>query len=264
MEPRRTNLPDWAYPAEDDVPETLLHLRIRTLLYELVRRYLAQQGVEALTGSEQFLYWVEDNPLRSLAPDVYVVLGVSPHYDVRSWQTWREGRVPELAIEIVSDDVDEDYEVGPVRYAEAGVRELVIFDPAEGPGRLRWQVYVRDAEGDLVQTQSTTGDRVPSGVLGCHLRCVEGEDGQPRVRLGVGPEGEELVPTAEEAEGAERSEKEQERAAKEAERAAKEAERAAKERERADKERERALRLAAEAELEELRARLAERDEGAD
>ncbi len=257
MEPRSTNLPDWAYPAEDDVPETLLHLRIRTLLYELVRRYLASRGVPALTGSEQFLYWVEGNPLRSLAPDLYVVLGVSPDYDVRSWQTWREGRAPELAVEIVSDDVEKDYEVGPVRYAEAGVRELIIFDPTEGPGRLRWQVYVRDAEGDLAQTIATTEDRVPCQVLGCHLRCVEGVDGQPRVRLGVGPEGEELVPTAEEAETAERAEKVRERAAKEAERAA-------KERERADKERERARRLAAEAELAELRKRLAERDGGAD
>ncbi len=250
MEPQSTALPEWAYPAEDDVPETLLHLRIRTLLYELVRRYLAQQGVEALTGSEQFVYWVEGNPQRALAPDLYVVRDVPADYDVRSWQTWREGKVPDLAIEIVSDDVGKDYEIGPVRYAEAGVEELVIFDPLDGPGRIRWQVYVRDARGDLVRTLSTDADRVPCRVLGCHLRWVEGEDGLPRVRLGVGPEGETLVPSAEEAEAFERAEKDRERADKE--------------RERADKERERDLRLAAEAELEALRARLAHRDDTTD
>lgn len=47
-----------------------------------------------------------------------------------------------------------------------------------------------------------------------------GEDESLRLRLGVGPRGEELFPTGEEAE---RAAKEVERAAKEAERAAKEA-----------------------------------------
>ncbi len=271
MEPERAALPDLAYPVEDDVPETLLHLRIRTLLYHLVRRYLAYQGIEALTGSDQFVYWAEGHPQRSVAPDLYVVLETSPHRDVRSWQTWREGKMPELAVEIVSDDVAKDYELGPVRYAEAGVRELIIFDPFDGPGRVRWQVYARDAHGELVRVQATQADRVPCQVLGCHLRWVE-EDGQPRVRLGQGPRGDELVLTAEEAEVAERAAKEQERAQKEQERAQKERERAEKEQERAQKEQERAekeqeraarirerdLRLAAEAELEALRAKIAE------
>ncbi|MEM6929099.1 MAG: Uma2 family endonuclease [Myxococcota bacterium] len=229
MEPEPDALPEGAYPVEDAVPETLLHLRIRTMLYTLVRRYLAEQGIRALTGSEQFLYWVEGNSQRTVAPDVYVVLGVPPDRDVRTWQTWREGKAPELAIEIVSDDVGKDYETGPRRYAEAGVQELVIFDPFEGADRIRWQVYVRRSDGELVRTISTQADRVPSTVLGCHLRHVE-EEGQPRVRLGVGAQGQQLVPTAEEAE----------------------------DRERAAKEQERALRLAAQAELEALRRRLAD------
>lgn len=232
MEPDRTALPEWAYPVEDDVPETILHLRIRTLLYHLVQRTLARRGIEALTGSDQFLYWVQGQPHRVIAPDLYVVLGVPADYDVRSWQVWREGKPPELVVEIVSDDVQKDYELAPVRYADVGVRELVIFDPLEGPGRIRWQVYRRDSAGDMVRARSTQADRVECQVLGCHLRYVV-EAGQPRIRIGEGPHGDTLVPTAEESEATERAAKEQERA----------------------------KRRALEAEVAALRARLAETDD---
>ncbi len=215
MEPQGDALPDWAYPSEESVPESLLHLRIRTMLYTLVQRYLAQQGVEALTGSDQFVYWVEGNPRLAVAPDVYVVLDRATNYDVPSWMTWREGKAPELAVEIVSDDLSKDYRLAPRRYAEVGVQELIIFDPAAGPSRHRWQVYRRDDRGELVHALTSQHDRVPSQVLGCFLRCV-GDGEHQRVRLAVDPRGDTLLPSAEEGEAAERAAKEQERNRREA------------------------------------------------
>lgn len=257
MDHPRSALPDWAYPAEDDVPESMLHLRLRTMLYLLVRHYLAERGVRALTGSEQFIYFVEGNPRRSLAPDVYVILDEDPERIIRTWKTWQEGRAPDLGVEIVSDDPHKDYVWAPLRYAEAGVRELIVFDPFDGPERYRWHVYRRDEAGDLVRVARSSDDRTWSEVLQCHLRWIpEGEDGA-QLRLGEGPNGGRLVPTAVEQE---RAAKEAERVDKEAERAAKEAERAAKEIERTDKEAERARRRALEIEVEALRKQLAERD----
>ncbi|MEO0601618.1 MAG: Uma2 family endonuclease [Myxococcota bacterium] len=212
MDQPHGTLPDWAYPAEDDMPESLPHLLMRTLLFELVRRYLAERGVPALTGSEQFVYWIEGNPHRSMAPDVYVLLDVEPTLPVRVVKTWELG-APALVIEIVSDDVHKDYGTGPMRYGEMGVGELIVVDPTSGPGRHRFQCFRSDGSGDLLRVVATSADRVWSEVLGCHLRWVDDTlDGTPRVRLATGPDGDTLVPTLAEAEQAERAAKEAEQA----------------------------------------------------
>ena len=253
---QRVALPDWAFPYEECVPESLLHLRIRTLLFLLAERYLAQQNVRALTGSDQFVYWNEGDTGRRIAPDVYIILDKGPYQDVTSWRVWGHGKPPDFALEIVSSNKNKDYDLAPSLYNEVGVRELVIVDPKDGPNRLRWQVYRRDATHSLVRSVATQDDRVQSEILGCYLRWVHTAEGEPRIRLGIGPQGENLVLTPEEEVERERAAKERERAAKERERAAKERERAAKERERAAKEREQALRLALEARVAALEAQL--------
>jgi hypothetical protein len=143
-------------------------------------------------------------------------------------------------LEVVSTDVDKDYIDAPRLYGELGVKELLVFDPdyEESPDRYRFQVYRHIARRGLVRTTVTNDDHVASKVLGCFVRAV-GSGETTRLRLAVGPEGETLIPT----------EAEEERRAKEQERAAKEQERAAKEQERA-------ARMAAEAEVERLRALL--------
>jgi multidrug efflux pump subunit AcrA (membrane-fusion protein) len=92
-----------------------------------------------------------------------------------------------------------------------------------------------------VLVEVTNADRIRSRSLGCFLRAV-GEGDETRLRVGLGPQGEELFPT-----DAERAEAETARAESEAERAE-----AAEARVQA----ERALRLAAQAELAKLRALL--------
>lgn len=188
------------YAAEDAVPESMLHLLIRTTLWALIRRHLAEQGVRAFVGSEQFVYWKQGNPVRRLAPDVYVAIGHDPHADVRVWKTWEQGPL-QLAIEIVSDDVQKDYALAPARYDELGVDELIVFDPFAGDAgsRVAWQVWRRGPDG-LAEVERHDGDRVASVVLGCHLRAVPSEDdGRVRVRPATGPAGDVLVPSEAEA-----------------------------------------------------------------
>ena len=220
--------------------EDLLQWMIAEMFRGLVEGYLAERGVVALTGADQFIYWEQYAPTKTRAPDVYVLPGVAPGTRVTSWKIWETGIAPSFALEVVSsNDVEKDYRDAPPRYAEMGVTELVLFDPdfELDPSRVRFQVYRRLARRGFTRVERTTGDRIRSRVLGCWLRSV-GAGAATRLRLATGVEGETLWPTETERADAER-------AAKDAERAAKEAAEA-----RADR---------AEAELARLRAELAKR-----
>jgi Uma2 family endonuclease len=194
------------YPEEEVVGESHLHLLIRIGLYSLIRRLLDERGEVAFVGSDQFMYWVRGNPQRAVSPDVYVFPGVDPATEARSWKLWEHDAPPSLVVEVVSDDVDKDYVAGPMRYAEIGVQELVIYDPEpeRGQDRVRWQVY-RRREGELRLEDHGDGDRVRCEVLGCWLRVVPDDADRPLVRVALGTDGDDLFPTADEArEAAER------------------------------------------------------------
>jgi Uma2 family endonuclease len=186
------------YPTSDNMGESTLELFLRVVLVPLLERYFARRGVTAFVGSNQFIYWAQFQPTRVVAPDLYVVPGLAPRTQFDSIQTWLDGRVPSFALEIVSQDKVKDYVLGPERYAELGVRELVIYDPKASKRRgvgVTWQVYRRLAKRGFVQVEATQADRVRSKVLGCFLREVRGPGGALELRLGVGPSGDELFPT---------------------------------------------------------------------
>jgi Uma2 family endonuclease len=193
------------YPTNDDRGESALQRLIVELLRPLLARFLAQQGVQAFVGADQFIYWVQHAPTVRVAPDVYVLPGVSPDIAPKSWKVWETGIVPSFALEVVSENPTKDEEIAPARYDALGVKELIVFDPhaEELPDRVRFSVYRRDARGELAQVEVTNADRVRSAVLGCFLRAVGSGPGR-RLRIGVGPEGGVLIPTeAERAQAAE-------------------------------------------------------------
>ena len=192
--------------------EDFLQRAIAEALRPLIARWFKTRKVKAFTGADQFLYWVEGDPTRRVAPDVYVLPKVDPESVPTSWQLWEVGP-PSFALEIVSRDVGIDYEDAPAEYAAMGAKELVIFDPgatSRSRTRVRWQVYRRLARRGFVRVAQTMGDRVEVAGLGCWLRAI-GEGRDARLRLGTGVEGEELFATETEAE-AERAEAEAERA----------------------------------------------------
>jgi Uma2 family endonuclease len=233
------------YPVEETVGEAvgegILQRLISEQLRPLVARWFETKNVTAFVGADQFIYFRPGDVRKRVVPDVYVLQGVSPTRRIGAWKVWEEGVVPNLAFEIVSTNVDKAYIDSPPLYDELGVSELVIFDPdyEVEPGRVRFQVYRRLARRGLVRVTVTNEDRVRSKVLGCWLRAV-GSGDSLRLRLAVGPSGDELFPTESEAASAEAAR-----------------ERAEKERERAEKEHERAARRLAEEEIARLRAELA-------
>jgi hypothetical protein len=196
---RRRDEPDPTfYPEEEKVGERLSNRLIADELRRLVERWLAERGVRALVGADQFIYWEQHKPTRTLAPDVYVLPDVDPQAEVRVWKVWETGIVPSWAVEIVGRDVRKDYQENPPLYDELGVRELVIFDAdyQESAERARFVVW-RRRRGKLEQVERTDRDRVRSIVLGCFIRDV-GEGTARRLRLATGRTGDALVPTAEE------------------------------------------------------------------
>ena len=180
--------------------EDFLQRAIAEALRPLIARWFKSRRVKAFTGADQFLYWVEGDPTRRVAPDVYVLPKVDPESVPSSWQLWEVGP-PSFALEVVSRDVGKDYEDAPAEYAAMGAKELVIFDPgatARSRTRVRWQVYRRLARRGFVRVAQTMSDRVEVASLGCWLRAM-GEGRDARLRLGPGVDGETLFLTEAEA-----------------------------------------------------------------
>jgi Uma2 family endonuclease len=181
------------FPESAKVPESQLHLELRTLLYHLLQDALG----EAFTvGSDQFVYFDASDPSACLAPDVYV--GLSPRQGfVKSWKVWERG-APAVAVEIVSDsDATElPWQEKLSRYRRLGVQELIRFDPITDGMRLR--VWDR-VEGALTERE-VSGDRAQSLVLQLEW-VVAPAEGMPQP-LRIAQDGQ-LVSTRREAQQAE-------------------------------------------------------------
>lgn len=181
--------------------EGMGHWLVCKLLFESLRAAL---GDHVLLSVNQFLYWDARDPRRSAGPDVYGRLDREAQL-LRTWKVWELG-APQFVIEVVSDSSwPLDVTDKPALYDRLGVQELIVFDPeadarstASGqvPRTLRaW----RRVEGALVELQ-IEADRYYAATLELWLRVVPGEESYPVLRAARGTTGEELVPTAAEAE----------------------------------------------------------------
>jgi Uma2 family endonuclease len=133
------------FPVEEEVPETRRHLRLRTTLFDAVRRAFEDR---ACLGSEQFVYWDPTDPTQCCAPDLFVHVG-EPDAEFDCWKTWERG-APQLAVEVISksDARDRPWDAKLARYARLGVNELVRFDGDDTAQPLR--IWDR-VDGDLVE-----------------------------------------------------------------------------------------------------------------
>jgi Uma2 family endonuclease len=201
------------FPVEETVPESKRHLKLRTLLYQLLEHAF---GDRACLGSDQFIYWNAANPRRQVAPDVFVRLG-TPDVVFDSWKTWDRG-TPELAVEIVSESDSSEAELEDKlgRYRELGVKELVRFEADAAVGT-KLRIWDR-VEEDLVERR-VEQDRSPSPTLGMWWVVLPDAELGAVLRLAEDPDGERLLPTRAEAEAIGR---EMERRGREAEARARE------------------------------------------
>lgn len=119
------------YPESDGEPmaETDTHrdLMADSLIYPL-REYFHQRADVYVSGN-LLLYYEKGNPEASVAPDVFVVFGVS-NQPRRTYRLWEEGKAPDVVFELTSQSTrQKDQGEKRYLYEELGVREYFLFDP---------------------------------------------------------------------------------------------------------------------------------------
>jgi Uma2 family endonuclease len=174
------------FPSADQVPESPVHLRIRTALFLVLEGRLRGK---AFVGSDHFVYWDASNPRACVAPDVFVRMG-GPFTLPPSFRTWEHG-APQLAVEVLSahDTRDRNQAERLERYRSCGVTEVVFFDPENGKRPLRIWDWV---EGDLVERDLTEPEAARCLLLGAYWRVeADAELGQS-LRLADDVEGKRL------------------------------------------------------------------------
>jgi Uma2 family endonuclease len=206
------------------------------------RKFLAATNVG-------IFFAIAENPL---VPDVFLSLDVAPHknwYEKQhcTYFVWEFGKVPELALEIVSNRKGKELTEKFKTYARWGINYYVVYDPKRRLGNEVLCVYEL---GFGKRYRPRKDFLMPDLGLGLTFWKGTFEDHQDTWLRWLDTDGH-LILTGEEraAQEAQRAAQEAQRAAQEAQRAAQEAQRAAQEAQRAD---------SAEAELAKLRAELAQ------
>ncbi|MCP4349968.1 MAG: Uma2 family endonuclease [Desulfobacterales bacterium] len=222
---------------EDDTPvDNLFSEKQQRLLTDSLNSSW-KPGRYFLSAADVGIFYDPDEP--PIVPDVFMSLDVTAPEDKwkernRSYFLWEYGKPPEIAVEIVSNKKGGEGGKKLRKYAQAGVRYYVIFDPQKliqnEPLRifeLSAGQYIPKLDRNLIQAglRLTLWEGVYEESHDVWLRWVDNEGN--------------IIPT-----GNERAKKEKQRADKEKLRADKEKLRADKEKLRADKERQQKKKLA--------------------
>ena len=165
------------YPSSDGRPMAESDFQRTPLIYAVDRlRQHFRSRRDVYVSGNLLLYHEEGNPRAVVAPDVFVVLGVSSA-DRSSYRLWKEAKGPDFVLEITSRSTYRE-EQGRKRelYCSLGVREYWQYDPTgdypEPPlqgldlsaGEYRRLSGRKLADGTLA---------LVSGVLGLELRLTE-------------------------------------------------------------------------------------------
>ncbi len=124
------------FPGSDGEPmaETAENMaQMIDLMFALGILLRSQGRTQVVVSGNQLLYYNEQNGWDHVSPDTYVALDIAPG-PCSIWQTWVEGKCPDIVFEITSPstmatDLSEKPKGKRQLYAELGVREYYIYDP---------------------------------------------------------------------------------------------------------------------------------------
>jgi Uma2 family endonuclease len=122
---------DVYYPESDGKPmgETQVHREEMAYLIDALGDWYGSDP-DVHVGGNLFLYYVKGMPGYSVCPDVFVAKGVPKEPPRRIYKVWKEGKVPDLVIEVTSDSSEkEDTDDKKSLYERLGVGEYILFDP---------------------------------------------------------------------------------------------------------------------------------------
>jgi Uma2 family endonuclease len=117
------------YPSSDGKPmaETDIHRDWMFCIISRLQRFFA--GVRNYVSGNLLVYYVEGNPRKSFAPDVFVVKDCEPRRR-NIFKIWKEGKVPNFILETTSDTTQHEDLGRKMRlYAELKVAEYFLYDP---------------------------------------------------------------------------------------------------------------------------------------
>jgi Uma2 family endonuclease len=267
---------------EEDMPESTLHDQAIVLLQAILLAWARRAGFDALVARNLACRWVPSDARIGVDPDLMLITPAPPFppgkRSLKQLRLWEPGHSPpRVTFEVVSEFTsDKDYLDAPWAHGAAGTGELWVFDPElHGTGKtggpFRLQVWRRQTDGTMKREHAGSGP-CWSHELQAWLVVT---DAGTRLRLSDDRTGTQLWLTDAEAQtlahqterkareaaeaaqqAAETAQVEQTSRAHEAEAARQQAE-AARQQAEAEREREREARSRAEAELEELKRRLA-------
>jgi hypothetical protein len=186
------------YPAGEPIMRDPTESRVANKLEAVLTRYQAERGIVCYVGSDNAIYWIRGNNQRCVAPDVYILPGISPDAHPKQfvgskeegcWKTWIHQTEPSFAVEVKAwRNPRKDELQSPQRHDALGTKELIVFDPflrRRRMGRKRFVVYRRNAAGKLVSVLETNEDRVFSQQIEAYL-VVQGEDENRDYNLSIG------------------------------------------------------------------------------
>src|SRR6476469_1410384 len=120
------------YPSSDGEPiaERNITRDYMTYSVEAVKLYF-QERSDVYVSANSFIYYEEGNNQAVVAPDVYVVFGVT-NRKRDNYKVWEEGGItPDFVLEITSETTQtKDQETKPEIYRALGVREYFQYDPS--------------------------------------------------------------------------------------------------------------------------------------
>ncbi len=180
------------YPESDGQPmaETDIHRDLMIDLIAMLREYFRDDPHVYISGN-LFLYYEEGNPRRVVAPDVFLVKGVSGGRR-RIYKLWEEGQPPDVVFEVTSPSTrGEDLRAKHKLYERLGVTEYFLFDPLDEYLRPAFQGY-RLERDRYVPLRPAADGSLWSAVLGLELHPRD-----ERLRL-LDPEDQRWLPLPEE------------------------------------------------------------------
>lgn len=141
--------------------QAILSLRL------LLTAWASRVGRDVLVARNLACRWDPSDARVRIAPDLVLVEPTPPlppgKRSLRQLRLWEDHAPPMLTVEVVSEtSADRDYLKAPSTHADAGTRELWIFDPellgpASPAGPFRLQIWQRQVDGSLLRTHAGNG-----------------------------------------------------------------------------------------------------------
>ena len=119
------------YPSSDGQPmaETPIHRDAMIDAIQILKRHFAKRPDVYVSGN-MLMYYEEGNPRKSVAPDVFVVVGANRDEDRDTYLLWREPKAPDFVLEVTSKSTRRNDQVTKhTLYESLGVAEYFLYDP---------------------------------------------------------------------------------------------------------------------------------------